>query len=210
MEREGVLIDAPLLEAMSRELGAKMLELEAHAHREAGQPFNLNSPKQIGEIFFESKGMPVVKKTPSGAPSDRRGRAGKTRARPPFGENAARLPRDLEAQVDLHRQAAAHGECAHRPRAHDLRPGDRGHRAPRFERSEPAEHSGENARGAAHPRGLHRAQGPRDRQRRLFADRAAHHGAHLRRREPAASLRRQARTCTAPPPRRCSAGRSRK
>jgi DNA polymerase-1 len=69
MEREGVLIDAPLLEAQSRELGAKMLELEASAHREAGQPFNLNSPKQISEIFFERKGMPVVKKTPSGAPS---------------------------------------------------------------------------------------------------------------------------------------------
>ena len=69
MERAGVLIDAPLLEAQSRELGAKMMELEAGAHREAGQPFNLNSPKQISEIFFERKGMPVVKKTPSGAPS---------------------------------------------------------------------------------------------------------------------------------------------
>ncbi len=69
MERSGVLIDAPLLEAQSRELGAKMIELEAAAHREAGQPFNLNSPKQISEIFFERKGMPVVKKTPSGAPS---------------------------------------------------------------------------------------------------------------------------------------------
>ena len=69
MERAGVLIDAPLLEAQSRELGAKMMTLEALAHREAGQPFNLNSPKQISEIFFERKGMPVLKKTPSGAPS---------------------------------------------------------------------------------------------------------------------------------------------
>ena len=69
MERAGVLIDAPLLDAQSRELGAKMIELEASAHREAGQPFNLNSPKQISEIFFGRKGMPVVKKTPSGAPS---------------------------------------------------------------------------------------------------------------------------------------------
>ena len=69
MERTGVLIDAELLSAQSRELGLKMLELEAKAHAEAGQPFNLNSPKQIAEIFFERKGMPVVKKTPSGAPS---------------------------------------------------------------------------------------------------------------------------------------------
>ena len=69
MEREGVLIDARQLEAMSHELGQKMLDLEAKAHKEAGQPFNLGSPKQIGEIFFVKKGIPVVRKTPSGAPS---------------------------------------------------------------------------------------------------------------------------------------------
>ncbi len=69
MERAGVLIDAAQLEAMSHELGQKMLELEGKAYKEAGQPFNLASPKQIAEIFFERKGMPVVKKTPSGAPS---------------------------------------------------------------------------------------------------------------------------------------------
>jgi len=69
MERNGVLIDAPLLEAQSRELGQKMMELEHKAYREAGQPFNLNSPKQIGEIFFDRLKLPVLKKTPSGAPS---------------------------------------------------------------------------------------------------------------------------------------------
>jgi len=69
IERNGVLIDAGLLATQSRELGQKMVELESAAHREAGQPFNLNSPKQIAEIFFEQKGMPVFKKTPSGAPS---------------------------------------------------------------------------------------------------------------------------------------------
>jgi DNA polymerase I len=69
MEREGVLVDAALLESQSHELGARMLELETRAHREAGQPFNLNSPKQIGEIFFEQLKLPVVKKTASGAPS---------------------------------------------------------------------------------------------------------------------------------------------
>ena len=69
MERAGVLIDARQLEAMSHELGQKMLDLESKAHKEAGQPFNLVSPKQIAEIFFEKKGIPVVRKTPSGAPS---------------------------------------------------------------------------------------------------------------------------------------------
>jgi len=69
MERNGVLIDAELLTRQSGELGQRMLELERQAHELAGQPFNLNSPKQIGEIFFERLQLPVVKKTPSGAPS---------------------------------------------------------------------------------------------------------------------------------------------
>jgi DNA polymerase-1 len=69
MERNGVLIDSALLEKQSAELGAKMMSLEQKAYLEAGQPFNLNSPKQIGEIFFEQLKLPVVKKTPSGAPS---------------------------------------------------------------------------------------------------------------------------------------------
>ncbi len=69
MERTGVLVDAALLEKQSGELGIRMLELEKKAHEAAGQPFNLGSPKQIGEIFFEKMKLPVVKKTPSGAPS---------------------------------------------------------------------------------------------------------------------------------------------
>jgi DNA polymerase-1 len=69
MERHGVLIDAQLLARQSNELGHKLLALEAQAHEVAGQPFNLNSPKQLGEILFERLGLPVVKKTASGAPS---------------------------------------------------------------------------------------------------------------------------------------------
>ena len=69
MERTGVLIDAALLEKQGGELGVTMLELERRAYELAGQPFNLGSPKQIGEIFFERMGLPVIKKTPSGAPS---------------------------------------------------------------------------------------------------------------------------------------------
>jgi DNA polymerase-1 len=69
MERNGVLIDAPLLEKQSGELGQKMLELEHKAHELAGQPFNLGSPKQLGDIFFDTMKLPVIKKTPGGAPS---------------------------------------------------------------------------------------------------------------------------------------------
>ena len=69
MERNGVLIDAPALVRQSDELGRKMLELERRAVEAAGQPFNLNSPKQLGEILFGRLGLPVVRKTASGAPS---------------------------------------------------------------------------------------------------------------------------------------------
>ncbi len=69
MERCGVLIDRDRLGAQSRELGARIAELEIRAQEAAGQPFNLGSPKQIGEILFGKLGLPVVKKTASGAPS---------------------------------------------------------------------------------------------------------------------------------------------
>ena len=69
MERNGVLLDCGQLDAQSRELGQKMLALEERAYGEAGQPFNLNSPKQIGEIFFQQLKLPVVKKTSTGVPS---------------------------------------------------------------------------------------------------------------------------------------------
>lgn len=69
IERNGVLIDAPTLAAQSHALGTRIMELETEAYELAGQPFNLGSPKQIGEIFFTKLGLPIVKKTPSGAPS---------------------------------------------------------------------------------------------------------------------------------------------
>ena len=69
IERNGVLIDAPTLARQSAELGARIVALERQAYELAGQPFILASPKQIGEIFFGKLGLPVVKKTATGAPS---------------------------------------------------------------------------------------------------------------------------------------------
>ena len=69
MERTGVLVDAALLKAQSAELAARMRELKALAHAEAGGPFNVDSPKQLQEILFGKLGIPVTRKTPTGQPS---------------------------------------------------------------------------------------------------------------------------------------------
>jgi DNA polymerase-1 len=69
MERNGVLIDAEKLRLQSNEIAARLIELETEAYVLAEGEFNLGSPKQIGQIFFEKLQLPVVKKTPSGAPS---------------------------------------------------------------------------------------------------------------------------------------------
>ncbi len=69
IERNGVKLDAHALAMQSHELGRQMLELESKVHELAGQPFNLNSPKQLGEVLFQRMGLPVVRKTASGAPS---------------------------------------------------------------------------------------------------------------------------------------------
>jgi DNA polymerase I len=69
VERNGVMIDAASLAKQSAELGQRIMQLEREAHDLAGQPFNLGSPKQIGEVLFGKLGLPVKKKTASGAPS---------------------------------------------------------------------------------------------------------------------------------------------
>jgi DNA polymerase-1 len=69
MERRGVRIDAAMLAAQSRELATRMHAVEQHAYQVAGSPFNLGSPKQIGEILYDRLGAPVLAKTPTGAPS---------------------------------------------------------------------------------------------------------------------------------------------
>ena len=69
IEINGVLIDAAVLARQSQDLAERMVALEAQAYELAGQPFNMGSPKQIGDILFTKLGLPVKKKTATGAPS---------------------------------------------------------------------------------------------------------------------------------------------
>ena len=69
MERNGIRIDSALLAKQGQQVGKRLLQLEGEIHQLAGQPFNIQSPKQIAEILFVQLELPVIKKTPSGAPS---------------------------------------------------------------------------------------------------------------------------------------------
>ncbi|QWD63732.1 DNA polymerase I [Polynucleobacter sp. MWH-UH2A] len=69
MERNGIRIDSALLGKQGQQVGKRLLELEGEIHQLAGQPFNIQSPKQIAEVLFGQLELPVIKKTPSGAPS---------------------------------------------------------------------------------------------------------------------------------------------
>ena len=69
MERNGIRIDSALLAQQGQEIGKRLLALEGEIHQLAGQPFNIQSPKQIAEILFGQLQLPVIKKTPSGSPS---------------------------------------------------------------------------------------------------------------------------------------------
>ena len=159
IERAGVLIDADLLAAQSRELAERMLALEAQAYELAGQPFNLGSPKQIGEILFGKLGLPIGRRTAGGAPSTDEAELEKLAADYP-------LPARLLEHRSLAKLKGTYTdklpqmvESAHRPRAHQLCAGGGGHRAALQQRAQPAEHTDPHARGTARARGLRRAAG---------------------------------------------------
>jgi len=69
MERNGVKVDVAMLKKQSQELAERMQEVESQAQQLAGETFNLASPKQIQSILFGKQQLPVLAKTPKGAPS---------------------------------------------------------------------------------------------------------------------------------------------
>ena len=102
----------------------------AQAHRDARAAVQPRQSRSRSARSCSSKlRLPVLKKTAERRAVDRRGSAGEARRGLPAAEAAARTPRPVEAEVDLHRQAAGHAIRRDRPRAHQLRPGGRGDRA---------------------------------------------------------------------------------
>jgi DNA polymerase-1 len=192
LERQGVRIDRERLAAQSRDLTGRIAALEEAAYRVAGRPFNLGSPKQIGDIFFTEQGLPVVEKTPKGAPSTSESvlqqladaghelpriileHRGLAKLKSTYTDKLPQMVSPVTGRVhtSYHQAVAATG-------------------APLVLGPQSAEHPHPQRGRAAHPSGLHRRSGLQAGRRRLFPDRAAHHGPPLRGRAPAGCLCRR-------------------
>ena len=189
MEHCGVLVDAQMLKRQSHELSLGLVELERRAHAAAGQPFNVESPKQLQEVLFGKLGLPVKRKTATGQPS-----------------TAEDVLEELAEEFELPRIIMEYRGLAKLRSTYTDKLPDQIN--PRTGRVHTSYHQAVAATGRLsstdpnlqnipirtagrppHPAGLHRATGTRADRGRLFADRAAHHGAPVGRRRPARGLR---------------------
>jgi DNA polymerase-1 len=210
MERHGVRIDSQLLAQQSHEIGKRLLDLEARAYLAAGQPFNVNSPKQLAEILFDRLGLPVKKKTPSGTPSTDEEVLSELALDYPLpkillesrqlsklkGTYTDKLPKMVNAATGrVHTSYAQAIAVTGRLSSSD----------PNLQNIPVRTAEGRRIRA-----GIHRAGGLAHRVGRLFADRTADHGAPVRRRAPAAKPSPPARTSIVRRLRKCSASRWRR
>ncbi len=164
------------------------------ASSEAGQPFNLDSPKQLQHILYEKMQIPVSRKTATGQPSTAEDVLEELAGEHALPRLILRVPRRRQAAQHLHREAAGADRPGQRPRAHQLSPGRRRNRSavsssdPNLQNIPIRTPEGRRIRQAFIAPPGHRAVSCR-----LFADRAAHHGASVRRRRPASRLCRGSR-----------------
>ena len=188
MEGKGIALDVDALKDLSVRLAGEIAQLEKDIHALAGEEFNIGSPTQLQVILFEKLGLKAGKKTKTGYSTDA-DVLGKLEGEHPIisklldhRESTKLLNTYVEALPD-------HGASPYGTRAHQLLPGDRGHRPPLQHQSQPAEHPHPHGVGTAHPQVLHalvsRSRAP---VRGLFPDRIAPAGASERGSHPARGL----------------------
>ena len=174
MERRGISIDRQVLSRLSGEFAQTAARVEAEIQEIAGEPVNVGSPKQIGDIIFGKMGIAGRQQD-----QDRRmvdlgadpGRTGRTGAR--ISEEDSGVAAGLEAEIDLHRRAADLCASANPSRSHDLRSRGNHHGAAVVERAQPAEHPGAHRGRPKDPPRLHRLSRPQAGFGGLLPDRIA-------------------------------------
>ena len=161
MERRGITIDRDMLSRLSGEFAQGMGRLEDEVAKLVGAPFNLGSPKQLGDILFGQMGLPGGKKTATGAWSTTASvledLAAEGHALPARVLAVAAI---VETQVDLHRRPAGLRQSRDRTGAYVLRARGHHHGAAVVVRAQPAEHSRPHRGGPQNPPRLRRAEGP--------------------------------------------------
>ena len=140
MERNGVRVDVDMLRQQSRELAERMQTVEQEAHQVAGEAFNLGSPKQIQAILYDKQQLPVLAKTPKGAPSTAEAVLQELALDYP-------LPRLILGHRSLSKLKSTYTDKLpglvnprHRAGTYVISSGGRSHRSPVVFRSESAEH----------------------------------------------------------------------
>ena len=193
MEHYGVLVDRERLRTQSREFAHQLQELLLQAHREAGHEFNIESPRQLQQILFERLQLPVRRRTPTGQPSTAED------VLEELAESYA-LPR-----IVLEYRALAKLKSTYTDKLPELVNERTGRIHTSYAQAVAAtgrlssvDPNLQNIPGAPrrrtpHPPGIHRTARVRAARRGLLADRAAHHGAPVRGREPARGFRGRSR-----------------
>ena len=208
MERNGVLLDAASSTRRATSSAGRCWSSSRRRYELAGQPFNLNSPKQIQEILFERQKLPVKKKTPSGQPSTDEDVLAELALDYPLPKLLLEYRGAREAQVHLYRQAAAHGErrrpaaCTPPTRRRSRSPGGSPRNDPNLQNIPIRTPQGRRIREAfIAPPGIKIVSADYSQiELRIMAHISGDEGL-LR------SVRARARTCTARPRPRCSACR---
>jgi len=141
MEHAGVKVDVAVLREIGQTLEKRAGDLHQSIQESAGMAFNLNSPKQLGEVLFDKvRLLGQAEEDGHGAVSDERAGAALADRRAPDHPGHPGLPRGDEAEEHLCGHAAERGEPRHGPHPHDVSPAHGGHGAHGVEQSEPAKH----------------------------------------------------------------------
>ncbi len=179
MEQTGVRIDPDILRTMSDRLAIEIDNLAEHIYTDSGHRFNINSPKQLGDVLFNKMLLPKPMKYGKGkVVSTAQDVLEELAETPPHRRPRHRAPPAPEAQGHLPRRAPA-ARRLRRPHPHHLQPGRHRHRPPLLHQPQPAEHPHPHRHRPRDPRRLHRRPRQPPHVRRLLADRAPPHGALL-------------------------------